>query len=95
MCKCKKTVQIVEYSLFHLRQLLQMENNRGCFFEQGAMRGQFDTMSTGAEHDNIPAQKEGRTATKAKSVTNLCIYCRRRMPELPGSTMIQCSNCKT
>ena len=64
-----------------------------CFFKQEIMR---DHVMKCLQEQNVtmfPVKKTRRAAQKVKSVTDLHVFCKCRMPEVPGSTMIQCSNC--
>ena len=66
-----------------------------CFFDQGTMRVHLVKCLQEQNMTEFPLKKARRSAMKIKSVVNIRIYCKCRMPELPGSTMIQCSSCKT
>ena len=42
----------------------------------------------------FPIKKTRHTELKVKNITSLHVHCMCRMPEIPGSTMIQRSTCK-
>lgn len=60
-----------------------------CFFQQDAMRAHLMKCLHEQSITMFPIK-----ITRRKSTVDLHIYSQCRMPEVPGSTMIQCSNCK-
>ena len=61
---------------------------RELLFKQEIMR---DHVMKCLQEQNItmfPVKKTRRAAQKVKSVTDLHVFCKCRMPEVPGSTMI-------
>ena len=65
-----------------------------CFFNQGAMRSHLMKCLQEQNMTEFPIKKTRRTELKVKNITGLHVHCMCRMPEIPGSTMIQCSTCK-
>ena len=65
-----------------------------CFFNQGAMRSHLTKCLHEQNMTEFPIKKTRHTELKVKNITSLHVHCMCRMPEIPGSTMIQCSTCK-
>ena len=62
-------------------------------FEQRAMRGNLMKCLEAGEFSMFPVRKIRRSSKRIKSTSIIKVYCDCRMPELPSSSMVQCTKC--
>ena len=60
-------------------------------FEQRAMRGHLMKCLEAGEFSMFPVRKIRRSSKRIKSTSIIKVYCDCRMPELPSSSMVQCT----
>ena len=63
-------------------------------FDQEKMRRHLRKCFEDGQITPFPTKKKRRTAMRVKAVELVPVYCTCRMPELPGSKWLECSQCK-
>ena len=62
-------------------------------FERRAMRGHLMKCLEAGEFSMFPVRKIRLSSKRIKSTSIIKVYCDCRMPELPSSSMVQCTKC--
>ena len=63
-------------------------------FDQSAMRKHLISCFERGHFEMFPIDRNRRSKNKVKATKTIAVYCSCRMPELLGSEMIQCADCK-